>query len=610
MGSDPFDALTPNITQMAKSVSKASSDSITVGGFGTDTLENHFGGPNSFGVDLSLDFTIRTSKTDVEGKSFSFDVTTKSITDVVKEINDANIGVKASYDASIDRFFFNTESTGEENGFQIISDADNFLSDATGAGTNKLKLKIKTIDVSDRFSTGDVSANLTDNLKTLYPTLGDNISFSIETHKGTFDFNVDTNNATLQDIIDYLNDEKTGLDAGFDEATGKFFLSAKGNDDTVDPGDSTLSNSFFKVTADSDNFLSGPNGGPGDGTDNVLKMKLIRDGNNVNVENYNGTNMKFDFGDATDIEKTSNSFTVNGINITAKQIGNTTVKIDTNVDSVYDKIKSFVDKYNELITTVNEKLDEKFYRDFPPLTDQQREELKDSEIELWDEKSKSGLLRDDTILSDVLSDVRQSLYGSVYSSYDADDASNTSKISGYSQLTAIGITTGTYAEKGKLIIDEQKLKTAISENVDSVLELFFKAPSDAVNKDDKDLIDDAPDEETGQKLVEQKYNESGIFNRMFNTLVNGMKDIVNKAGPGEDAALMRDIKSNMLIDFVTKKGSISLLDKEIDDYKLIIFRQEESLMSIEEGYWRKFSAMEAAMSRMNQQSAWLAQQLG
>ena len=52
-------------------------------------------------------------------------------------------------------------------------------------------------------------------------------------------------------------------------------------------------------------------------------------------------------------------------------------------------IKSFVEKYNEFVDKTQTLLTEKKYRDFPPLTDAQREDLTDKEIELWEEKAKA-----------------------------------------------------------------------------------------------------------------------------------------------------------------------------------------------------------------------------
>ena len=91
-------------------------------------------------------------------------------------------------------------------------------------------------------------------------------------------------------------------------------------------------------------------------------------------------------------------------------------------------------------------------------------------------------------------------------------------------------------------------------------------------------------------------------------MIVGMKDIV-RAGAGEHANTLRNVQSNMLIDFVTS-GSISVMDRDIMDLGERIAREEMILMRREERYWSQFTAMEKALEKMNQQSVWLMSQLG
>ena len=75
-----------------------------------------------------------------------------------------------------------------------------------------------------------------------------------------------------------------------------------------------------------------------------------------------------------------------------------TINISNDTEQVFENIKKFVESYNELIGKVQEKLQETRYRDYRPLTDEQREEMTERQIELWEERAKSGLLRRDSIL--------------------------------------------------------------------------------------------------------------------------------------------------------------------------------------------------------------------
>lgn len=418
----------------------------------------------------------------------------------------------------------------------------------TGTGTNTLQ---DQFGMSASFSF-TIKTNITENDTTNYPT-GEKTF--------TFDPTVDS----IDDVVDAINNAGIGVTAAYDSDLDRFFLNTS----------STGSDKYFQITSDSSNFLSD---GIGDGSGNKLKLKL-----QTNTK-YSGKDLQFDFGDATGLTKSSNTFSINGINITAKSIGTTNITVDTDVDSVYEKISNFVEKYNDIIAKINEKLSEKVYRDYEPLTDEEKEALSEDQIEKWEEMAKSGLLKNDSILSRMISNVRLGMYQSV-----------TGLSSSMNQLTQIGIDTGEYSEKGKLVIDEAKLKEAIINNASGVIDLLFNEPESYTDDTDK-------------------YNKSGIINRLFDDMIEGMKDVIDKAGPGNDSELLRDVSSSILIDFITganlQNGSISMLDEDILRLEKQITNQENILTKIEDRYYSQFTAMETALNEMNQQSAWLMSQLG
>jgi len=121
------------------------------------------------------------------------------------------------------------------------------------------------------------------------------------------------------------------------------------------------------------------------------------------------------------------------------------------------------------------------------------------------------------------------------------------------------------------------------------------------------------DDKLTKEEVKEKYRQSGLVNRVFNSMINAMKAIIDRAGPGNDSQLLRNVKSNILIDFVTgknlKKGSISILDENIMEIEKNILNQEYILAMMEEKYYKQYSAMETALSSMYQQSNWLSAQL-
>lgn len=283
------------------------------------------------------------------------------------------------------------------------------------------------------------------------------------------------------------------------------------------------------------------------------------------------------------VTKSTNNFSVFGINLQLQKADETkeiTVHVEADVDSIYDKVKNFVDEYNKIIEEISGQINQKTYRDYAPLTNEQKEAMKEKDIELWDEKAKSGLLQRDSTLNKVLQDMRRQLYETVEGVAGS-----------FNHITQIGITTGAYQDGGKLVIDEQKLRAAINEDPEGVIDLLFKSPDSKLEGADR-------------------MKESGLVQRVYDGMIDGMKGIISKSGPGEDAALLRNVRSNILIDFVTQQSSISLLDKDLRSLNSRILREEQALINKENRYWAQFSAMERAFAQMQNQSSWLMAQMG
>lgn len=371
---------------------------------------------------------------------------------------------------------------------------------------------------------------------------------------------------TMSDIASKIR-TATGLNANYDSGAKRFFMSTKttGSD----------ANITFANDANTQAFMGGLDFSTAD---------LSISGNNSKIK-YNDTDV---------IEYQSNNISINGLNLTLKAettVGET-VSVDTDVDGAYNKIKEFVDEYNKLIDGFNSKLSEKKYRDFQPLTDEQKEAMSETDIKLWEEKAKSGLLKNDETMTRMMQTIRQDIY---------------QKVDGFGSIYELGITTGSWRDNGKLTIDETKLKDALRNDSEKVLNTLFKTsdtPEVTITSADKGqaLIDK-------QALIAKRKSESGAFVRIFDGLTSGIKDIVDKSGPGSEASLLRSVKSNILIDYVTA-GSSSLIDKDVSEIDKRISRETERLASLEERYWKQFTALEKAMSQMNSQSSWLSQQFG
>lgn len=175
----------------------------------------------------------------------------------------------------------------------------------------------------------------------------------------------------------------------------------------------------------------------------------------------------------TTISNSSNTITVDGTsiylgNLSEAEAANVddlnTIEITTTRDTTKakDAIVQFVNEYNKLIEELNETISTKRPKSsgsyYDPLTEEQEEEMSEDEIADWNEQAKIGLLYQDSSISKFLTKMRNTML--------------TTSESGFS-LADLGIKeSDNWRDRGKLIIDEEKLNLALEENADEVCEFF------------------------------------------------------------------------------------------------------------------------------------------
>jgi flagellar hook-associated protein 2 len=318
----------------------------------------------------------------------------------------------------------------------------------------------------------------------------------------------------------------------------------------------------------------------GTGASSVIEIKVTSDntsGNSLKIFDRTRVGTDATSGNVTInnriIDLSSNKFTYEGVTFTLKETispnSNVNVQVGSDTQGIFDNIKTFVDKYNELISDLNGKLTEKKYRDYPPLLDEQKKDLKENEIKLWEEKAKSGLLTNDSTLQSMINEMRNSLSSVVENS------------TGFKSLKEIGINfSNNYMDKGKLILDEAKLKGVLQTNLEDVKKLFtFKGG----------------DESSSSTTVTDKikHNESGFAWRIYDRINLTISQLGSLAGSPNTSV---DTKS-----FMAKQ--MKALDENID-------REQLKISAYESRLWKQFGAMEKALQQLNSQGSWLSQQLG
>lgn len=351
--------------------------------------------------------------------------------------------------------------------------------------------------------TGQTSAASLDNLVGKQLTIG-NETFAVATGD------------TIQSFVSKVNASNTGVNMYYDHVTGRFSVTNKETGaGTIDVG-GDLADTFGLATGATKT----------DGQNAILTINGIQ------------------------TERTSNTFTENGVTYTLNNTfaGSVTTAVKADTDTIVHNIVSFVNKYNELIDSIQSKLNEERNRNYGPLTDEEREALSEKEIEKWETTAKAGLLRNDQTLSNVLSNIRLDFYRQV---------SNDKISADFNHLTKIGITTSpNYRDGGKLVIDDAKLRAAIEADPQSVEQLFR--------------------------------GENGIVSKLSATLTTGMNAITSKAGNAN-----------------TTNQQFSI-GRELEDLNKSKSRWEDRLKQIESKYWNKFTQMEKLISNMNSQSSTLS----
>lgn len=536
---------TVSVQQLAEKATMRSTAAMTASA--TDISTKKLSDTNLLNTTNNQTIKIRAMKADgtlqtaTEETVITFNPAEKTLQDVIDEINQKS-NVSAFYDSVTGKIQMsakysgsNTTSTGADTGKEIVLDFsgaaafqsftklsnDNLA--AIGQGTMMSSAGITGIP-----ATSALLSSLGITTQTL--TIG---SLKTDGTLQTQNVAIDTNK-TLQQTIDDITNQ-TGVTATYDSVTGKITLLADNAGDKVGGNE-------IELTADG-NFLS------------VTNLAANNANQKTNSSGSEGLNAKFTL-DGLATERSSNTFTINGFELTLKKASNTNVTFTsvTDTDKIFESVKKFIDDYNSLIENLNGELRETRYRDYQPLTSEQKEAMKDKEIDLWEEKAKSGTLRNDSILSGMLTKMRSLLNSSV------------SGVTGADRLSELGITPSTNRlDNGKLIINESKLREAITADPNQVYELF--AANGTENSDGTLNAD------------------NGLARRLVSILDDARTKVIAKAG---------------------SEGSVNnkfTLGRALNSYNDQINRYEDRLKSIETRYWKQFTAMETSIQKANSQSA-------
>jgi flagellar hook-associated protein 2 len=466
--------------------------------------------------------------------------------------------VRAELESLLDSAFGSGRVTVSIDGDTLTLSADKstlIIKPPTGEGTEGTDPS--EVLSFDSYASNRVDMNVSVGLSGLASGIGESGEFTINGKTFTY-----SSSDTLATIITKINNSEAGVKITYSQLTDKFTMT------------SNESGSASDITfSDTSGGLLGALFGSGvktNGTDAVVRLSV------------NGSTNPDDF---ITITRSTNTFNVDGVNITLNGMAEDSaqekisITVSRDVDSLMEKIKTFVSDYNKLLSMITTKLTEEYDADYKPLTEDQKSQMSEKEIELWTQKAKTGLLRNDIYLNNIATQLRSIFYMPV--------ASLISDESPVGSLSDIGISTTKFSDRGQLTINEKKLREELTANPDKVIRLFTQKSTVAYS-----LY--APAEQQ-----QKRYNESGVLERLSDALNTNLNKV------GKKGALISLVGSPT--DSFTGETEYS---KRIKALKDKIADMNDKLVREEDRYWRQFTAMEKALARLYEQSNWIASMMG
>lgn len=255
----------------------------------------------------------------------------------------------------------------------------------------------------------------------------------------------------------------------------------------------------------------------------------------------------------------SSTVSVNGLSIELTGLTKAgepiTFSVASDTDAVYNSIKNFFTEYNSLMKEMNELYNADSAKGYEPLTSEQKKEMSDDDIKLWEDKIKASLLRGDSTLGSVRSAMRNTMMSQV--TYNGKTYS----------LASFGICTSTdYTEGG--------LYHIYGDSEDSVY----------ADKDDK----------LKKALEEDPDAVVNVLSDIFGKLRDTMSEKMAGSKVSSSQTFYSDIK----------------MKDDIKDYEKQIKEWETKLADMEDSYYSKFTAMETALAKLQSQQSSLSSLFG
>ena len=277
-----------------------------------------------------------------------------------------------------------------------------------------------------------------------------------------------------------------------------------------------------------------------------------------------GTNAKATI-DGKEYDLDTNKVTVAGVTYTITgKTDKSVVSVTQDTEKIVEHVKNFVNAYNTLLDSLNDKLSEQKYSDYKPLSSRQEDEMTEKQVEKWNEKAKSGLLYNDSTIRSLVSAMREAIYTKV----DAVDSK-------YNTLSSIGISSST--TKGHITFSEDKLRKALAEDPDCAYQLF------ASDQDSSYIAGSTSKKPLTENQKRSDYANTGVASRLYNVMSEYKTKISDIAGVS------------------TETNDQSYLGKMITQMQSKMSTFKNMMNAYEKQLFKRYDAMEVALSKLGMQ---------
>lgn len=379
--------------------------------------------------------------------------------------------------------------------------------------------------------------------------------------------------STISDAVKALRD--VGLNASFDENNGRIFLSSSATGASTDfslksdgsDASKNLLNTLALNTDASEVTGASKRATKIDGSDAAIVLNGVVYTSSSNNFSINGLSISVNaVTDSVDLSKAKTNGSLDADKI-SDMLANTplndseAISITTSTDTqgIYDKIKDFITGYNNIINKMTKLYNADSAGNYEPLTDDEKSEMSDSEIEKWETKIKDSLLRRDSTLSTVMSAMTTAMSGG------ATVNGKTYFLSNFG-ISTLGYMNAAENEQNAYHIDGDEDDENTSGNTDKLMT--------ALNSDPDTVVDFM------KQMATNLYN--AIDKQMTSTTLRSKYSIYN------DKEMTTQYKN----------------------YTTTIKEWETKISDKEDYYYKKFSSMESALSKLNSQTSSLSGLIG